>query len=662
MLDPSCGSGTFLFHAVRRYLAAAGEAGRSNAEALEGVTAHVAGIDLHPVAVTLARVTYLLAIGPDRLQAADRPPLQIPVYLGDSIQWGQRQDLFSSESLCVDTDDGAQMFADQLKFPQSLLDDADRFDQLVGEMANAASGRGQGTTLPSFSPIARRHALGGAELVTLQATFETMCRLHDEGRDHIWGYYVRNLARPAWFARPQNRVDVVIGNPPWLSYRFMTKLMKEKYRQLASDRGLWAGGSVATQQDLSDVFVVRTIERYLAPHGRFAFVMPAAVLTRGQFDGFRRGSWATGETTTTVSFDTPWDLSMVYPYFFPRTSAVVSGTRISVDVGAAMGSTVIAWTGSIPDVNASWSEVEAALVQQPHDVAAWDGEGATSPYASMFTNGATVFPRVLTTVITDHASPVGVGAGRTPVRSNRGTYEKQPWKAIPDLDGVIEQQFLFPLLLGECVMPFREIDGPMAVLPLATSGRLVDPNEYPGLAEWWGQASALWEQHRSSAMSLTENVDYRHKLTNQFPTPPHRVVLAHSAMHVAACRIAIPNAVVEHQLDWASVGSPEEGQYLCAVLNSPEMTVLAEPHMTSGKGGGRHIGKSLWKVPVPRYDAADSLHVELSQAGSMAEDLVAEIELPRTVHGTQRRLIRKELAQSDVGKTIDRLVARLLQT
>jgi len=48
-----------------------------------------------------------------------------------------------------------------------------------------------------------------------------MCRLHDEGRDYIWGYYVRNLAHLVWLARSENRVDILSGNPPWLAYLHM---------------------------------------------------------------------------------------------------------------------------------------------------------------------------------------------------------------------------------------------------------------------------------------------------------------------------------------------------------------------------------------------------------------------------------------------------------
>jgi hypothetical protein len=58
-----------VFHAVRHHLGKAEEASVPVAEALRVVTNNVIGLDLHPVAVTLAQVTYLLAMGPERLRA-----------------------------------------------------------------------------------------------------------------------------------------------------------------------------------------------------------------------------------------------------------------------------------------------------------------------------------------------------------------------------------------------------------------------------------------------------------------------------------------------------------------------------------------------------------------------------------------------------------------
>jgi SAM-dependent methyltransferase len=263
VLDPGCGSGTFLFHAVRRYLRAADDAGVGNPEAILGVTSRVVGVDVHPVAVTFARVTYLLAIGMDRLQAADRPAFAVPVYLGDSVQWGQERTLFSADALSVPTDDGAQLFADELRFPERLLADAGHFDRLVAELADKAAGRRPGAPVPLLAPTFRRFAIHPDDQEALARTFETMCRLHDQGRDHIWGYYVRNLARPVWLSQPANRVDVLVGNPPWLSFRFMPAAMQLAFAAMSRERGLWAGATVATHQDLSGLFVVRCVELYL---------------------------------------------------------------------------------------------------------------------------------------------------------------------------------------------------------------------------------------------------------------------------------------------------------------------------------------------------------------------------------------------------------------
>lgn len=89
VLDPSCGSGTFLFYAVRRFLDAANASSITLADAMARLSTHVVGIDLHPVAVALARVTYLLALGRERLTSRERGTLSVPVYLGDSLGWDQ---------------------------------------------------------------------------------------------------------------------------------------------------------------------------------------------------------------------------------------------------------------------------------------------------------------------------------------------------------------------------------------------------------------------------------------------------------------------------------------------------------------------------------------------------------------------------------------------
>ncbi|MGX9902051.1 N-6 DNA methylase [Arthrobacter sp. SA17] len=271
VLDASCGSGTFIFHAVRSYLEAAEAKGLPVGDAVDGVVRHVYGMDIHPVAVTLARVTYLLAIGADKLRHPLRGRITIPVYLGDSLQWEQQTNLLSSEdAITVETTGedimsagGGLLFDDNLVFPLSILTDAQNFDSLVSAMADKVLASADEELAPAritpqvqgrrlnaspsskvrdlVDPILSAHNVPEEDRDVLRTTFSTLRQLHLNGRNHIWGYYVRNLVRPLWLSMPENRVDVLVGNPPWLRYSKMPGAMQDRYKRLARERNLLSG-------------------------------------------------------------------------------------------------------------------------------------------------------------------------------------------------------------------------------------------------------------------------------------------------------------------------------------------------------------------------------------------------------------------------------------
>ena len=67
VLDPSCGSGTFIETAVEHILNHSG--GLSRTETLKKLQENVVGIDIHPVAVQLAKATWVMAAA-DTIRAA----------------------------------------------------------------------------------------------------------------------------------------------------------------------------------------------------------------------------------------------------------------------------------------------------------------------------------------------------------------------------------------------------------------------------------------------------------------------------------------------------------------------------------------------------------------------------------------------------------------
>jgi SAM-dependent methyltransferase len=665
VLDPACGSGTFLFHAVRRHLAAADEAKVPLAKALSGLTGHVLGIDLHPVAVALARVTYLLAIGKDRLIDPSRGPITVPVYLGDSVQWTQRIDLFSEGKLVIPTGTGGQLFTDELRFPEHLLADAGWFDRLIDELSSLATKPRAKKTVPSLTALYKRLAVPPDDQAAISESFGVLCRMHDDGNDHIWSYYIRNLVRPVWLGRAENRVDVLIGNPPWLSYRHMPSDMQDAFYHMSDDMGLWHGKTVATHQDLSGLFVARAAQQYLTIGGSFAFVVPNAALDRGYFKGFRSGRYPDPDEQTTVAFTGSWDLRRLRPHFFPRGSAVVFGSRTAAKAVPLPAETE-RWKGTLPRSAHTWAEASPYMTRQSATLAVSDDDaGDASPYGSRFSAGATIFPHVLFFVQPQPANQLGLGAGRRAVQSARSSNEKPPWKNLPDMKGVVETEFVRPVLLGENVIPYRILPARDAVLPV--EGKQLLDGEHPhldlysGLAEWWRHAEQQWNDHRSSErFTLRERLDFRHGLTAQLPPSPLRIVYGASGMHVVAALVETPNAVTEHKLYWGTIHTHAEGWYLCAILNSPELTQLARPLMSYGKDE-RDIDKSIWQLPIPLYNPADAVHQRLSALGHQEAQLVAALDLnEQRNYITLRQDVRGVLSAGSGAQEVADIVTELL--
>jgi len=677
VLDPGCGSGTFLFYAVRKYLAEADMSGVSVTESVLGATRSIFGIDVHPVAVTLARVTYLLALGSERLKLRDaNAVLTIPVYLGDSVQWRRDETLLSHGTLEVPVPDEGTMFASHLVFPKRLLEDPNRFDAFISEIADKASDRDRGSPVPSLTNIYSRYALNVDEQQVVYGTFSEMCRLHDRDRNHIWGYYIRHATRPYWLSQRENQVDVLVGNPPWLAKRFMSQDMQVRFKKLAVDRGLWLGGAHAPQQDLAALFVARCAELYLKPEGSFGFVMPRAVLESESYAAFRSGLFSTKRTSTAVTYDKPWDLRDVRskPAFFPMPACVVfgrlmksSGAEIEKVRNVALGDEVDRWSGELPQGNLDLPDALKFLSVTDAKVTRRGGEDQ-SPYATRFFNGATLFPRLLIFVEPDVTEdPIGFGIGVQAVRSSRSRQEHEPWKSLPSLTGSVEDGFLHHVYTGAVLLPFRLLPPLSAVLPWKEKGLMESRSEsiahFPHLQAWWTAAEDVWNENRSSdKMTLNENIDYHRKLSNQFPIAPERVAYTMAGTRLAAARLSDERGIVEQSLVWMNAQNPTEAKYIVALFNSRTFNERVSKFQTVGQFGRRHFTKHVFNVPFPMFDPTNDLHIALASASEFAENVAENVDLPADVNfGSGRRLIRRALDEEGSSNQIDLLVTELLK-
>lgn len=673
VLDPACGSGTFLFHAVRNFLVAADEAGVPVQTRAAEAVACIQGLDIHPVAIIIARVTYLLALQPVLLRR--RGSVSIPVYLGDAMQLSIRPMMDTQELVIEVPADGGENGPAKLNFPETFCSDPALFDKAIEALrAGAEAGWTRRQIEAQLGQIMHEHFVRTAGLrparkigrieehaiSELGATYETYDKLRRNKRNSIWSYVARNLSRPLALSSGLGWANVVIGNPPWLAFRHMTAELQKRFREISRGERLHVGGKFATQSDLSALFTVRCAALYLRASGKIAFVLPFAALTRGQFEKLRGGSFWSAK----IAWDEVWTMDDSVQPLFPVPSCVVFGRRQGR--AKAMPERVRAYSGALP------------LRDAPEDVAdkyLTVTEGAPKPaegvftggsaYRKAFRQGATLVPRMLCLVERRSTGRIGSDPSAPYVASRRTSQEKKPWKSLPGVEHRVEAEFLHPVLLGESILPYRVFRPFEGVVPVTAKGEVLDAKAaanrgYPGLHGWMKNAESVWNGDRPSEITLIEQFDYYGKLRAQFPIAPLRVVYAASGTLPAACLIE-DESVIEHAIYWAGVASKPEGHFLNAILNSETARGRVASMQARGQWGARHFDKVMFNLPIPRFDEKSKLHRDLAQAAEQAEKIAAEVALPDNVKFQRaRKLIRDALAEAKVSQKIDALVAKLL--
>jgi hypothetical protein len=363
VLDPGCGSGTFLFHAIRNFLTEAEEAAMPRERRAAEACAHIAGMDIHPVAVIIGRVTYLLALSPALTYRAGS--LSIPVYLGDAMQLSISEFMAGKElTIRVPPPPAGENGngREQLSFPETFCRDPGLFDNAIEQMRTASlDGLSRPQLEAALTRVTEQHYRANATpeqrlaIEDLGKTYLTFDRLRRDKRDTIWAYVARNLSRPLAYSASGGWANVVIGNPPWLAFRHMSADLQKRFRALAKDERIYVGGRFATQNDLSALFLVRAGHLYLRSGGRLTFVLPLAALTRGQSEKLRTGSFRSAK----ITWEEAWTMDDSVQPLFPVPSCAVFGRKQAAS--RAMPDTVRAYSGELPFRDAPESIVDAKL-------------------------------------------------------------------------------------------------------------------------------------------------------------------------------------------------------------------------------------------------------------------------------------------------------------
>jgi len=280
VLDPACGSGTFLVLVIKRIKEYAEQNFITDKkELLLKILNNVVGMDLNPLAVLASRANYIIALG-DLIRAVPKEGIEIPVYLADSILVSRSVSIFTGKpEFVLETSVGKFWVREEIikkNLWESLLNSIEfclknnysvtDFKNYINEMF-AEKGF---VTKDAYSAVVR--------------LYEQFLKLEKKGLNGIWTKIIKNSFAPMLIGE----FDYVVGNPPWVHWRSLPEDYRNLIKHLYEKYKLLPPAQYIPNVDLSMLFTYKCIDSYLKKGGHFGFLITQIVFKSYTGSGFLR--------------------------------------------------------------------------------------------------------------------------------------------------------------------------------------------------------------------------------------------------------------------------------------------------------------------------------------------------------------------------------------
>jgi len=281
VLDPACGSGTFLILYISRLREYAKNKNIKTYELVKHILENVIGYDLNPLAVLASRTNYLLSIGD--LIFANRNKLgiiEIPIYLADSIMIEQKAEITEKYYILRTT-------VGEFKIPANIAQNMTNLREILGEMKMFLENRSRPEEFEDRISKSSQYNLNSSEKKSLIDLYKKLLDLENNDKDGVWISIIKNAFAPLL----KGKFDYIVGNPPWINW----ENLPEQYRE--SSKGLWEKygllvikgktGIGKVKKDLSMLFLARCFDLYLKVGGKLGFVITFTIFKNQASAGFR---------------------------------------------------------------------------------------------------------------------------------------------------------------------------------------------------------------------------------------------------------------------------------------------------------------------------------------------------------------------------------------
>lgn len=651
LIDPTAGSGSFLTHAIKRVVTKCG--GKLNRDEVDLIVHNIIGFDINPISVISAKANYILAIFSfceDEVFENFADPIDIPIYIADSILSPVVYTEESEMTLSIDTSVGKfeipkfteyEKASEFLKVLSRSIDDKCSFEKFWNRIECRL-------IAPEYKNI-------------VSDLFYRLYTLHRAGNDSFWPIILRNSFAPILIG---NKFDFVVGNPPWIAWKSMSKSYREGTLEIWKSYGIFeknAYDKKTTHDDFGMAVTYVAVDKYLKDGGNMVFLLPASFLksTKGG-EGFRKFSITRFGQNIPFQILAVDDFSGVKLFTIPTVAVKIKkGTRMTYPMDKYRMWFQVGRKTTI-DSHAKWDDVQKKLDSKTISA---QPVSANDLQSSWLTMGNMEFAnKVLDS--TKHrfysgrkgiepAGAKGIYLLKKPIKCRDGLLfienciERQRRadflkKGVHK--GKVEEDYIYPMLGGRNIEKWRIKSNEFMIVPHTLQhkyGIPVDELECnaPNTADWLNyyhdELLASRKQNGKFFNPITQPY-YRLDNVGEYTYAPYKVLWKEqtgsmSAVVVGSYYESIPNAdtelfskdkiiVVDSKVLMLALDNIDEAYYVCGILNSKDVVNVIDSYAISTNRGV----DVLKYLAIPKFDSENTLHLRISSLSHDIHELMKE--------------------------------------
>jgi len=280
-VDPTCGSGVFIVSIIKDIIGNIDILSiddDSRNKLLNRILKRVRGVDINPLAVLTAKVSFYLSIKP----LIKGENIEIPIYLGDSANIPNKQKI--NEVECYSYTVTTKQENINVVLPSSFVE-SEEFFYTMSQIQAIIKTEDEELVFQKFIDSINDNSINEEIKSLIKILSKQLVELHKNNWDGIW---IRIVANFMLVGRISD-VDIIIGNPPWVKWEFLPQEYANKIKSLCIDRHLFSGQTYmgAISLNICALIANVTASTWLTKNGVLAFLMPQTLMTQDSYAGFR---------------------------------------------------------------------------------------------------------------------------------------------------------------------------------------------------------------------------------------------------------------------------------------------------------------------------------------------------------------------------------------